>query len=70
MVFFFDQVIYSFLELISENNTLPAYLYSIGSDQSIGLLYNSKELLYVVKGGKESTSFDYFRSALVDSFGC
>eukprot|EP01114_Cavostelium_apophysatum_P012208 TRINITY_DN270_c0_g1_i4.p1 TRINITY_DN270_c0_g1~~TRINITY_DN270_c0_g1_i4.p1 ORF type:complete len:1841 (+),score=636.84 TRINITY_DN270_c0_g1_i4:878-6400(+) len=50
-----------FLDLIHENNTLPAYLYSIGSNQSVGLLFNAKESLYVVSGGAESTSFDYFR---------
>lgn len=51
----------SFLDLIRENNTLPAYLYVIADSQSIGVLFNAKELLYVISGGSDSTSFDYFR---------
>eukprot|EP01119_Soliformovum_irregulare_P021104 TRINITY_DN6967_c0_g1_i1.p1 TRINITY_DN6967_c0_g1~~TRINITY_DN6967_c0_g1_i1.p1 ORF type:complete len:1824 (-),score=734.75 TRINITY_DN6967_c0_g1_i1:21-5492(-) len=51
----------SFLDLIRENNTLPAYLYSISTKQSMGILFNAKEQLHVVSGGNDSTSFDYFR---------
>eukprot|EP01105_Mastigella_eilhardi_P015820 TRINITY_DN3621_c0_g1_i2.p1 TRINITY_DN3621_c0_g1~~TRINITY_DN3621_c0_g1_i2.p1 ORF type:complete len:1898 (+),score=453.80 TRINITY_DN3621_c0_g1_i2:680-5695(+) len=51
----------SFTDLIREHNTLPAALYTIGADQSVGLLFNAKELIYVVSGGAEETSFEYFR---------
>eukprot|EP01125_Pyxidicula_operculata_P007847 TRINITY_DN2653_c0_g9_i1.p1 TRINITY_DN2653_c0_g9~~TRINITY_DN2653_c0_g9_i1.p1 ORF type:complete len:1829 (+),score=506.01 TRINITY_DN2653_c0_g9_i1:339-5489(+) len=51
----------TFTDLIKESNTLPAYMYVVGANQSVGLLYNAKELLYVVSGGLESTSFSYFR---------
>ena len=51
----------NFIELIRENNTLPAYMYTIATNQSMGLLFNAKEQLYVISGGFESTSFDYFR---------
>ncbi|KAH3759243.1 translation elongation factor 1a [Pelomyxa schiedti] len=51
----------TFVELIRERNTLPACLYTIAPSQSIGLLFNAKELLYVVSGGADMTSFDYFR---------
>jgi hypothetical protein len=50
-----------FVDLIRENNTLPAYMYTIATNQSMGLLFNAKEQLYVISGGYESTSFDYFR---------
>jgi len=57
-----DPLSYSgFTDLIRECNTLPAYLYIISENQSIGLLFNAKELIYVTTGGKDMTSFDYFR---------
>ena len=59
---FVDPLSYcSFIDLIQENNTLPAFLYKINVEQSIGLLFNAKELLYVQSGGNDATSFDYFR---------
>jgi elongation factor 1-alpha len=51
----------SFLDLIRDNNTLLSYLYKVSSDQSMGLLYNAKEMLHVMSGGSECTSFGYFR---------
>ncbi|KAL6057492.1 Eukaryotic peptide chain release factor GTP-binding subunit [Balamuthia mandrillaris] len=49
------------LELIQENSTLPAFLYTIAPNQSAGLIYNSKEMMHVVEGGSDATSFAYFR---------
>jgi len=49
------------LDLISESNTLPARLYTVAASQSIGLLYNSKEMVHVMSGGADITSFEYFR---------
>lgn len=50
-----------FVDLIEENNTLPAYLYTIAASQSVGLLYDSQEHIHVVKCASSMTSFDYFR---------
>lgn len=35
--------------------------YTIGQNQSVGLLFNAREMLYVKAGGSDSTSADYFR---------
>jgi len=51
----------NFLELIQENSTLPAYLYTVATDQSPGLLFSAKEMLAVLSGGSDITSFAYFR---------
>ena len=57
-----DPLSYStFIDLIRETNTLPAVLYKIAENQPIGLLFNAKEQIYVESGGKEMTSFNYFR---------
>ena len=59
---YIDPLSYSnYFELIRENNTLPAYLYTVKLQQGIGIIFNSRELLYVASGGMEFTSFDYFR---------
>eukprot|EP01105_Mastigella_eilhardi_P026519 TRINITY_DN771_c1_g1_i4.p1 TRINITY_DN771_c1_g1~~TRINITY_DN771_c1_g1_i4.p1 ORF type:complete len:1535 (-),score=344.89 TRINITY_DN771_c1_g1_i4:764-5137(-) len=51
----------SFIELIREHNTLPSVLYTVAGSQTLGLLFDSKEFLYVVGGGKDLTSYSYFR---------
>eukprot|EP01127_Copromyxa_protea_P014471 TRINITY_DN4037_c0_g1_i5.p1 TRINITY_DN4037_c0_g1~~TRINITY_DN4037_c0_g1_i5.p1 ORF type:complete len:1576 (-),score=392.54 TRINITY_DN4037_c0_g1_i5:89-4816(-) len=59
---FLDPLSYSnFLELISEENTLPAYLYTVRAEQTIGLIFNTLEMLSAESGGSDATSFSYFR---------
>ena len=54
----------SFLELIKEQHTLPAALYSIQAIQGPAVLFDAKELLRILPGqrdGADQTSFNYFR---------
>lgn len=62
---FLDPLSYaSFLELIEEQSTLPAAVYTISDAQGAAVLFDAKELLRIVPGtrdGAEITSFSYFR---------
>ncbi len=54
----------SFLELIAEQGTLPAALYTVAPVQGPAVLFDAKELLRIMPGprdGADLTSFSYFR---------
>ncbi|KAH3765923.1 elongation factor 1-alpha [Pelomyxa schiedti] len=58
----FDPLTYTtFLELIRDHNTLPAALYTLADTQTLGLLFDGKEFLYVISGGVDQASWAYFR---------
>lgn len=54
----------SLLELIQEQQSLPACLYNISAHQGAGILFDAKELLRIERSdrdGADFTSFSYFR---------